>query len=78
MSTRNTVTLTLSADQALVFFDWLTRHGESDALPVAHQAEQDVLWVLEGQLEKSMVEPLKADYVALVEAARARMVGRST
>jgi len=75
MSKPNTITLDLTRDQALVFFDWLTRESESDGPSVGHQAEQDVLWVLEGQLEKSLVEPLKADYTELVQRARARLTG---
>ncbi len=65
------VTLDLTHDQALVLFDWLVRESDADGLPIAHQAEQSVLWVLEGQLEKSLAEPLKANYTELVRAARA-------
>ena len=73
MSKPGRISFDLTQDQALVFFDWLTRQSESGGLPVAHQAEQDVLWVLEGLLEKSLVEPLKSDYEALVQAARTRL-----
>ena len=78
MSKPKTITLDLTHDQALVLFDWLTRQSESDGVPVSHQAEQDVLWVLEGKLEKSLVEPLKVDYTELVRAARARLTGDGT
>lgn len=73
MSKPSRISLDLTQDQALVFFDWLTRESESGGLTVSDQAEQDVLWVLEGQLEKSLVEPLKSDYEAMVQAARIRL-----
>jgi hypothetical protein len=68
------VSLTLSRDQALVLFEWLARTGASDQ-PAAFedQAEQRVLWDLESSLEAVLVEPLRDDYRALVENARARL-----
>ena len=38
------VTISLTADQALVLFEWLTREDGKGALPTEHQAEQNVLW----------------------------------
>ncbi len=38
-------------------------------------AEQSLLWTLEGELERLLVEPLHKDYVGLVEAARAHIAG---
>lgn len=68
------VTLTLTADQALVLFDWLAREDGKGALPIEHQAEQNVLWEIEAQLEKTLVAPLQTDYEVLLAAARARLV----
>jgi len=69
------VTISLTADQALVLFEWLTREDGKGALPTEHQAEQNVLWEIEAQLEKSLVEPLRPDYEALLVAARERLLG---
>lgn len=68
------VILTLTHDQALVLFDWLTREDGRSAIPTEHHAEQKVLWQLEAQLESALVEPLLPGYVALVSAARERIV----
>ncbi len=66
------VTLTLSRDEALVFFDWLHRFN-SEGHRFDDQAEQRVLWDLEASLESTLVEPLKPDYVEILAAARSRV-----
>jgi hypothetical protein len=65
------VLIELSHDEALVLFEWLARVDGS--LPVVDPTEQDVLWRIEGQLEKTLVEPLAADYKDAVDAARSRL-----
>jgi len=62
------VQLLLSRSQAIVLFEWLSRLSSPDS--VADATEQRVLWILEGQLERLLVEPLKPEYPELVEAAR--------
>jgi hypothetical protein len=69
-----TVTLSLTDDEALVLFDWLVREDEK-RLPTAHEAEQKVLWGLEAQLERVLVEPLRPEYREMVAAARERIAG---
>ena len=59
--------LGLTQDEALVFFEWLSRVDEQDAFPVEDEAEQLVLWLLHGQLEKALVEPFRSDYRDLVD-----------
>jgi hypothetical protein len=68
------VFIELSHDEALVLFEWLARVDGS--LPVVDSSEQDVLWRIEGQLEKKLIEPLTADYTDAVNEARARLRGR--
>ena len=70
--------LELTDDQALVFFEWLSRLDESDSAPCEHESEQLVLWALHGQLEKTLSEPFRPDYKALVERARARISGEAS
>lgn len=65
--------LELTQDEALVFFEWLSRLDEQDAFPCGHPAEQQVLWSLHAQLEKIMGEPFRANYLELVAQARARI-----
>jgi hypothetical protein len=67
--------LELSQDEALVFFEWLSRLDEQDAFPCEDPAEQQVLWSLQKQLEKVLAEPFRANYRELVEQARARVKG---
>lgn len=43
MKTESGVTVSLTNDQALVLFEWLTREDEKRGLPTEHQAEQRVL-----------------------------------
>ena len=68
------VTLFLTHDQALVLFEWLSREDNKCGLPTVHRAEQMVLWKIAAQLERMLVEPLRPDYVALVSAARERLI----
>lgn len=74
MSAASSVTLSLTHDQALVLFEWLTREDGKEGFPTEHEAEQKVLWEIEAQLEKALVEPLQPDYAASVSAARKRLV----
>lgn len=74
MNHESAVTLSLTHDQALVLFDWLSREDGKKRIPVEHQAEQEVLWAMEAQLERALVEPLEADYDAAVSSARKRLV----
>ena len=63
--------LTISKDEALVLFDFLARFNETEQSDVFEdQAEQKTLWVLEGQLEKQLVEPFKLDYKDIIKDAR--------
>jgi hypothetical protein len=71
------VTLSLSRDEALVLFEWITVFTERDDVALNDQAEQFVLWKLEGMLEKELVEPLRPDYGALLAAARERVRTRA-
>jgi hypothetical protein len=68
------VTISLTADQALVLFEWMMRDAGAERLPTTHRAEEVVLWAIEAQLEKCLVEPFQPDYVAKVAAARERLV----
>ena len=74
MKTESGVTLSLTHDQALVLFEWLSKEDCRSDLATEHQAEQKVLWEIEAQLERALVEPLQPDYRALVAAARERLV----
>jgi hypothetical protein len=69
----NKVTLELSREEALVFFEWLTRFNKAEWVSFDDQAEQRVLWDIEGMLESTLVEPLDPKYNELLAAARAKV-----
>lgn len=64
------VAVKLAHSEALVLFDLLARWDAGLSLPLPDAAEQQVLWKLEGQLEKTLVEPLEPDYAERLEKAR--------
>lgn len=69
------VTLELTAEHALVLFDWLTRFNGQDREDFEDHAEERVLWDLEAMLEKALTEPFERDYERLLAAARAAVRG---
>jgi hypothetical protein len=71
------VTLELSADEALVLFDWLARTSAANRpAPFADPAEQRVLWNLECMLERAVAQTFDPDYSSLVDTARAALRGQ--
>ena len=71
----DSVSLLLTRAEALVLFEWLVRVDAAENLPIEDAAEQQVLWRLEGQLEKTLPEPLAPNYREAVEAARREVRG---
>jgi hypothetical protein len=67
------VTLELSSEEALVFFDWICRFNKMESSAFEDQAEQRVLWDIEAMLESVLVEPLAPNYDVLLAAARAKV-----
>lgn len=68
------VEIKLTSDEALVLFEWLA-HFDSVAGLDVNSAEQQVLWEIEAQLERKLVEPLAPNYEVLLQAARLRILG---
>jgi len=66
------VSIELSGDEALVLFEWLA--GLAAAKVAIEEAEQRVLWRIEGVLDKSLAQPFARDYAELVERARRRIL----
>lgn len=65
------VQLSLSRDEAIVVFEFLSRYTDTGKLVIEDQAEQRVLWDLCASLESELHEPISPDYEAHVERARA-------
>jgi hypothetical protein len=67
-----TVRVLLSANEALVLFEWLHRVEDQEAaLGIEDQAEQRVLWDMSACLERVLVESFDGNYHQLVSDARA-------
>jgi hypothetical protein len=65
-----TVRVEFSDDEALVLFEWLSRHDDPQALEFEDQAEQRVLWNLLGHLESALDATLSRDYQERLAKAR--------
>jgi hypothetical protein len=68
-----TVRLELTADEALVLFEFLSSYCDSNVLSIEDQAEQRALWNLLCLLEKQLVEPFRPEYHQLVQQVRDRL-----
>lgn len=68
------VNLSLTKDEALILFEFLSRFSESDSeLTIEDQAEERVLWNLCCDLEKILVEPFQENYGELLNQAREKV-----
>lgn len=67
------VQISLSADEAIVLFEFLRRFSDSDDLTIVDQAEQRVLWNLCCILERGALTPFTGDWPVLLQQARERL-----
>ncbi len=69
------INIILTKDEALVLFEFLARFNSSVANDhlFEDQSEQKMLWLIEGQLEKVLVEPFTPNYRDIVKEARNRI-----
>lgn len=68
MTEEEKINLTLTKDEALVLFEFLARfNGTYNTEIFEDQAEQKTLWILEGQLEKQLVEPCHSNYLDIIK-----------
>ena len=63
------IQIALAQHEALVLFEWLASLDEKSKLPL-DEAEQKVIWRLEGQLESMLPEIVAADYRERVLSAK--------
>jgi hypothetical protein len=68
--TTDEIALNLSKQEALVFFEWLTKVDSLGATAFQHPSEEKVLWKLQGQLESTLQEPFASNYKDIVAEAR--------
>ncbi len=67
------VQISLTADQALVLFEFLSRFEESNELTIVDRAEERALLNLLGPLQKQLMPPFQQDYVEQLQQARNRL-----
>jgi len=67
------IQLEISCEEALVLFEWLTRFNKSGDAIFEDQAEQRVLWNVEGILESTLTAPFESNYSELLAQARAKV-----
>jgi hypothetical protein len=71
MKKQQKINLTITKNEALVLFEFLARFNQSKYSDIFEdQAEQKTLWILEGQLERQLVEPFRPDYKTIINEAR--------
>lgn len=73
MSLPEKVMLELTRKESLVLFEFLRRCDDEGEYAFVDQAEQRVLWDLEGNLERQLVEVFNPCYRELLNAARAEI-----
>ena len=70
---QESVSITLTKDEALVLFEFLSRFSDTDRLSVDHQAEERALWNLACIFEKELSEPFDKKYQEILSQARERL-----
>ena len=68
---QDTVTITLTKNEALALFDYLSRFNEqAKAEDFEHKSDQIVLWNLEAILEANLPEVFQLNYLEIIEKVR--------
>lgn len=71
MTDQQKINLTVTKNEALVLFEFLARFNQTVHPDIFEdQAEQKTLWILEGQLEKQLVDLIRPDYKDIINEAR--------
>lgn len=70
MASQDSLSITLTRDEALVLLELLGDFHDEPALPVRDQAERRVLWNLTCLLEKAVPDVFNPKYGELVEIAK--------
>ena len=65
--------IALSHDEALVLFEFFSRFRTENRLSLKNNAEFLALSSVSAQIDKLLVEPLRAEYPELLSAARERV-----
>lgn len=68
------IKISLSKEEALVLFEFLSRVNENDSkLMIEDNSEERVLWNICSDLEKVLVEPFQENYCEILKQAREKV-----
>lgn len=71
MNENEEIKISLNKSQALVLFEFVSRLNETEHKDLfLDQAEEKMIWLIEGQLQKILIEPFMANYKAIIDEAR--------
>jgi len=71
MTEKEELNIRLTKDEALVLFEFVSRLNETEHKELFQdQSEQKMMWLIEGQLQKILVEPFRPDYKDIIDNAR--------
>jgi len=70
MTAEESITITLTRDEALVLNDLLSDFRDEPAVTIAHPAQRRALWNLACLLDKALPDVFAPDYKLRVEAAK--------
>jgi hypothetical protein len=70
------INIELSKDEGHVLFEFLSRFSNNEELRIVDQSEERVLWNVQAELEKLLIDPFQADYQDLLLGARERVRDR--
>jgi hypothetical protein len=73
---QQSIQVTLTRDEALVLFEWLASLDEKQTFHL-EEAEQKVVWRIEGQLESLLTEVLAPDYREQLRIAKRNVLNGS-
>ena len=72
---KNKISISLSSEEALILYDWLSRFNEREEYDFEDQSQERVLWDLESSLEKEL-PVFNEDYKLLLEKAKDKIRDR--
>jgi hypothetical protein len=77
MGAKETTTIILSRDEALVLDDLLETFTDQPAVQIAHLAQRRALWNLACLIEKELAETFNPDYKEQLEIAKKNLTDGS-
>ncbi len=64
------ITLSLTKEEAIVLFEFVSRFTQRGSLTIQHLAEEKVLWNICADLEKILTEPFQLNWSEILQHAQ--------